>query len=83
MSHVSLTRHLTEEERRGRVCAGLRLLIEQAGGAASDGRILDLVPHGLHQRVPVFPGSREEVAAATRYRLEYDARAPVAIRARA
>ncbi|GAB4217578.1 MAG: class 1 fructose-bisphosphatase [Rhodoferax sp.] len=38
-------------------------LIEQAGGAASDGqrRILDIVPTQLHQRVAVFLGSRHEV----------------------
>ena len=45
------------------------LLIEQAGGLASTGRarILDLQPEQLHQRVPVFIGSREEVEAAERY----------------
>ncbi|MDQ1120893.1 fructose-1,6-bisphosphatase I [Pseudoxanthomonas winnipegensis] len=45
------------------------LLIEQAGGLASTGRarILDLQPDQLHQRVPVFIGSREEVEAAERY----------------
>jgi len=37
----------------------LALLIEQAGGAATDGkqRILDLKPHKLHQRTPLFIGS--------------------------
>lgn len=44
-------------------------LVEQAGGAASDGRrrILDIQPTALHQRVPVFLGSRKEVERATRY----------------
>ncbi len=39
-------------------------LVEQAGGAAStgEGRILDIVPSGLHQRVPVVLGSADEVA---------------------
>ncbi|MEO8365155.1 MAG: class 1 fructose-bisphosphatase [Pseudoxanthomonas sp.] len=45
------------------------LLVEQAGGAASTGRgrILDIAPTQLHQRVPVFLGSRNEVAAVERY----------------
>jgi fructose-1,6-bisphosphatase I len=45
----------------------MAMLIEQAGGAATDGvtRILDLVPNGLHQRVGVVLGDREEVALAT------------------
>jgi len=44
-------------------------LIEQAGGAATDGRqrILDIVPTQLHQRVSVFLGSRNEVDRVTRY----------------
>ena len=53
----------------------MALLIEQAGGAATDGRqrILDIQPAQLHQRVPVFLGSRNEVAEATRYHREHDA----------
>src|SRR3970282_376360 len=37
--------------------------VEQAGGAATDGRtrILDLQPKGLHQRVAVVLGSKNEV----------------------
>lgn len=51
------------------------LLVEQAGGAATTGRerILDIQPDQLHQRVPVFLGSRNEVAEATRYHREHDA----------
>jgi fructose-1,6-bisphosphatase I len=39
------------------------MLIEQAGGAATDGRqpILDLVPTAIHQRVPLVFGSADEV----------------------
>ncbi|KAG1209651.1 hypothetical protein G6F35_010680 [Rhizopus arrhizus] len=50
------------------------LLVEQAGGAASTGRerILDIQPDQLHQRVPVFLGSREEVAEAVRYHHAHD-----------
>ena len=41
----------------------MALLVEQAGGLAHTGTeaILDIVPDGLHQRVPVIMGSREEV----------------------
>ncbi|MCF8164863.1 MAG: class 1 fructose-bisphosphatase [Sulfuritalea sp.] len=47
----------------------MALLIEQAGGAATDGkqRILDIQPTKLHQRVAVFLGSRNEVERVTRY----------------
>lgn len=50
------------------------MLIEQAGGAASTGRgrILDVQPDALHQRVPVILGSREEVERVERYHHEYD-----------
>jgi len=52
------------------------LLVEQAGGAAWTGRerIIDVQPDQLHQRVPVFLGSREEVAEAVRYHQEHDAK---------
>jgi fructose-1,6-bisphosphatase I len=44
-------------------------LIEQAGGAATNGkqRILDLQPSQLHERVSVILGSKNEVEVATRY----------------
>ncbi|MEZ5658256.1 MAG: class 1 fructose-bisphosphatase [Burkholderiaceae bacterium] len=47
----------------------MSMLIEQAGGASHDGaqRILDIEPTGIHQRVAVFLGSREEVERARRY----------------
>ena len=47
-------------------CAPLALLCEQAGGYASDGTqcILDVVPTSLHQRSPLFIGSREDVQQA-------------------
>ena len=52
----------------------MALLVEQAGGAATNGRerILGLQPTQLHQRVPVFLGSCNEVAEATRYHREHD-----------
>ena len=47
--------------------APLALVVEQAGGAATDGRrpILDVVPQSLHQRTPLFIGSKADVAFAS------------------
>jgi fructose-1,6-bisphosphatase I len=47
----------------------MALIVEQAGGAATDGRtrILDLQPKGLHQRVAVVLGSKNEVDVVTSY----------------
>ncbi|MDH4479811.1 MAG: class 1 fructose-bisphosphatase [Rhodoferax sp.] len=47
-------------------------LIEQAGGASTNGkqRILDIAPEQLHQRVSVVLGSKNEVERATRYYAE-------------
>jgi fructose-1,6-bisphosphatase I len=47
----------------------MAFIVEQAGGAATNGqtRILDLVPEKLHQRVAVFLGSKDEVARVTDY----------------
>ena len=44
----------------------LAFICEQAGGAASDGRqrVLDVTPHELHQRVPLYIGSRRDVDLA-------------------
>ena len=49
-------------------------LVEQAGGAASTGRgrILDVPPRELHQRVPVILGSRDEVERIERYHAEHE-----------
>jgi len=43
--------------------APLALIVEQAGGLATDGRrrILDIEPEELHQRVPLFIGSKNDV----------------------
>ncbi len=46
----------------------LAFIVEQAGGAASDGnsRILDVSPTELHQRTPLYIGSKNEVELAQR-----------------
>ncbi|MFH0810848.1 MAG: class 1 fructose-bisphosphatase [Pseudomonadota bacterium] len=50
-------------------CAPLAFVCEQAGGLASDGHgpILDIDAQELHQRAPLFIGSREDVLTAERY----------------
>jgi fructose-1,6-bisphosphatase len=52
----------------------MAMLIEQAGGAASTGRIriADLVPSELHERVPLILGCRAEVERIERYHLEHE-----------
>jgi fructose-1,6-bisphosphatase I len=47
----------------------MAFVVEQAGGAATDGRIpiLDLQPKQLHQRVAVILGSKNEVERITSY----------------
>ncbi|MEC6798349.1 class 1 fructose-bisphosphatase [Photobacterium sp. S4TG1] len=55
-------------------CNPMALLIEQAGGRATDGqqRILDLVPTELHQRVPFFVGSTNMVNKVEAFLHEVD-----------
>ncbi len=47
----------------------MSFIVEQAGGAATTGiqRILEVHPNGLHQRVPVMMGSRNEVERIVAY----------------
>ena len=47
----------------------MAMVIEQAGGAATDGvrRILDIEPSALHQRIGVVLGSKNEVAQVAQY----------------
>jgi len=50
-------------------CNPLALIIEQAGGKASDGqrRILELIPTSLHQRTSLFIGSARMVTKAEEF----------------
>jgi len=50
----------------------MAMIVEQAGGAATNGkqRILDVQPEKLHQRVAVFLGSKNEVQRVTDYHQE-------------
>jgi fructose-1,6-bisphosphatase I len=47
----------------------MSFIVEQAGGASSDGRrrIMDIEPTDLHQRVPLILGSWNEVARIVSY----------------
>lgn len=50
-------------------CNPMAFLVEQAGGLATNGseRIMDLIPTELHQRTPVFIGSKHQVEEAHRF----------------
>ncbi|KAJ9180630.1 hypothetical protein P3X46_008846 [Hevea brasiliensis] len=50
-------------------CAPMSFIAEQAGGKGSDGhqRILDIQPVEIHQRVPLYIGSQEEVEKLEKY----------------
>jgi fructose-1,6-bisphosphatase I len=47
-------------------CNPLAFICEQAGGAAVDGngRVLDVSPTSLHQRTPIYLGSKDDVGIA-------------------
>lgn len=47
----------------------MAFIVEQAGGAATNGkiRLMDIQPEKLHQRVPVFLGSRNEIERVIQY----------------
>jgi fructose-1,6-bisphosphatase I len=52
----------------------LAFIAQQAGGYASDGLgdVLDIQPHHLHQRVPIFIGNRAPVEMAEQFIAESD-----------
>jgi fructose-1,6-bisphosphatase I/sedoheptulose-1,7-bisphosphatase len=54
-------------------CNPIAFLVEHAGGAASTGRgrVLDLLPTALHQRIPFIFGSRSEVETVERYHADH------------
>jgi fructose-1,6-bisphosphatase I len=47
----------------------MSMIVEQAGGVSTTGRqrILEVTPTGLHQRVPVILGSKNEVDRVLAY----------------
>lgn len=54
-------------------CNPLSMIIEQAGGRATDGkqRILEIQPTEIHQTTPIFLGSTEDVLEAEKFLAEY------------
>lgn len=52
----------------------LAFIVEQAGGRASDGKrdIMQIQPHSLHQRVPLFIGSKKDVDEVEVFFKEYN-----------
>ncbi len=52
----------------------MAMIVEQAGGAASTGRgrVLEVVPAALHERVPLILGSRDEVERIVNYHAEHE-----------
>ncbi|MGD8998982.1 MAG: class 1 fructose-bisphosphatase [Granulosicoccaceae bacterium] len=52
----------------------MSMIVEQAGGLSTTGRerILEIKPSGLHQRVPVILGSKEEVERIVDYHTQDD-----------
>ena len=53
-------------------CNPMAFIVEQAGGRASDGkqRIMEIQPKAVHQRVPVFIGSEEDVKTVEKFMAE-------------
>ena len=53
-------------------CNPMAFIVEQAGGRATNGkkRIMEIIPEKLHQRVPVFIGSEEDVKTVEKFMAE-------------
>jgi len=53
-------------------CNPMAFIVEQAGGRATNGkqRILEIQPDKLHQRVPIFIGSEEDVKVVEKFMAE-------------
>jgi fructose-1,6-bisphosphatase I len=49
--------------------APMALIVENAGGKATNGvqRILDITPTEIHQRIPLFIGSKTQIDLATKH----------------
>jgi fructose-1,6-bisphosphatase I len=57
-------------------CNPMAFIVEQAGGRATNGkeRILEIQPEKLHQRVPIFIGSEEDVKTVEKFMAESEVR---------
>jgi len=58
-------------------CNPMAFILEQAGGRASNGkqRMLDIQPESLHQRIPIFIGSEDDVKMVEKFMAEEDVKA--------
>jgi len=59
-------------------CNPMAMIIEQAGGKATTGveRILDIQPTKLHERKPIFCGSREDVEEVEKLYRQHNSKLP-------
>jgi fructose-1,6-bisphosphatase I len=55
-------------------CNPMAFIVEQAGGRATNGkqRILEIQPEKLHQRMPIFIGSEEDVKVVEKFMTEVE-----------
>ena len=55
-------------------CNPMAFIVEQAGGRATNGkqRILEIQPEKLHQRMPIFIGSEEDVKVVEKFMAEVE-----------
>lgn len=69
------SRHTCGKLRLMYECNPMAFIVEQAGGRATNGkmRMLDIVPEKLHQRVPIFIGSEEDVKTVEKFMAEAEA----------
>lgn len=69
------SRHPNGKLRLQYECNPLAFIVEQAGGRATNGkmRIMELKPEKLHQRVPIFIGSEEDVLEVEKFMAEAEA----------
>ena len=72
------SRHPNGKLRLQYECNPMAFIVEQAGGRATNGkiRIMEVIPDKLHQRVPIFIGSEEDVKMVEKFMAE--AEVPVA-----
>jgi fructose-1,6-bisphosphatase I len=55
-------------------CNPMAFIVEQAGGRATNGkkRIMEVIPEKLHQRIPIFIGSEEDVKMVEKFMAEVE-----------
>ncbi|MBN2571803.1 MAG: class 1 fructose-bisphosphatase [Ignavibacteriales bacterium] len=66
--------HKTGKLRLMYECNPMAFIVEAAGGRATDGkiRIMEIQPKALHQRVPIYIGSEDDVLLAEKFLREYN-----------